>query len=105
MRSHNARLSTTVIRLLRSQQEAFNRATVGRRVPVLFEKPGRHAGQLIGRTPWLQSVHAAAPARLIGAEVAVEIEGAGANSLAGRVVTEAAPGQPGRHLPGTGAAA
>ncbi len=88
--------------LLRRQQEAFNQATVGRRVPVLFEKRGRHAGQLIGRTPWLQSVHAAAPERLIGAELAVEIEGAGANSLAGRLVTDATPGQ---HPSGIGAVA
>ena len=86
--------------LLRRQQDDFNRATIGRCVPVLFEKPGRHADQLIGRTPWLQSVHATGHPRLIGAEVEVEIVGAGPNSLAGRIVTrDAAP------LPGIGAAA
>ncbi|BBK45251.1 tRNA-2-methylthio-N(6)-dimethylallyladenosine synthase [Allostella vacuolata] len=73
--------------LLRRQQDAFNQATVGRRVPVLFEKRGRHPGQLIGRTPWLQSVHAEGAERLIGQEVEVDIAGSGPNSLAGRIVT------------------
>ncbi|WP_170216511.1 tRNA (N6-isopentenyl adenosine(37)-C2)-methylthiotransferase MiaB [Allostella humosa] len=73
--------------LLRTQQDAFNRATVGRRVPVLFEKRGRHPGQLVGRTPWLQSVHVDGAERLIGCELAVDIEAAGTNSLAGRIVT------------------
>src|SRR5262249_39778070 len=44
--------------LLREQQRAFNAASVGRVLPVLLEKPGRHPGQLIGRSPYLQSVHA-----------------------------------------------
>ena len=40
------------------QQRAFNDACVGRVLPVLFEKPGRHEGQLVGRSPYLQRVHA-----------------------------------------------
>ena len=44
--------------LLDAQRQAFNRATVGRRFDVVFDKPGRHEGQLIGRTPYMQSVHA-----------------------------------------------
>src|SRR5262249_32075345 len=44
--------------LLADQQRAFNRACVGRVLPVLFERPGRHPGQLVGRSPYLQSVHA-----------------------------------------------
>ncbi|MGE0717522.1 MAG: tRNA (N6-isopentenyl adenosine(37)-C2)-methylthiotransferase MiaB [Alphaproteobacteria bacterium] len=71
--------------LLRRQQDAFNAATVGRTVPVLFEKRGRHPGQLAGRTPWLQAIHATAPDRLIGREIDVVVDGAGANSLSGRV--------------------
>ena len=41
--------------LLQQQQRAFNAACVGRVLPVLFEKPGRHDGQLVGRSPYLQS--------------------------------------------------
>ncbi len=69
--------------LLRAQQKAFNAATVGRVLPVLFERPGRKPGQLVGRTPYLQAVHAVAPAGLLGRIVDVEITQAQANSLAG----------------------
>ena len=41
--------------LLQQQQRAFNAACVGRVLPVLFEKPGRHDGQLVGRSPYLQA--------------------------------------------------
>jgi len=69
--------------LLTEQQSDFNRACIGHVLPVLFEKPGRHQGQLIGRSPYLQSVHAAVDAALVGAIVPILISGAGANSLAG----------------------
>ena len=59
---------------------------IGRRLPVLFEAPGRHSGQLKGRSPYLQPVHAEAPESLIGCVVEVEIEGLGAASLRGRPV-------------------
>ena len=65
---------------------AFNAATVGRRLPVLMEKPGRNLGQLIGRSPYLQAVWADAPAHLIGQVVEVEITGLGNFSLAGRLM-------------------
>jgi tRNA-2-methylthio-N6-dimethylallyladenosine synthase len=58
-------------------------------MPVLFEKLGRHAGQLIGRTPYLQSVYAQGKERLIGTIADVEIIGVGPNSLQGRLVTPA----------------
>ncbi len=45
--------------LLGEQQLAFNRASVGRRLAVLFERPGRKPGQFIGRSPYMQSVHLA----------------------------------------------
>ena len=67
--------------LLREQQGAFNRACVGLTVPVLFTGPGRHPGQLAGRSPWLQPVHATGPASLIGRESSVKIEAAHTNSL------------------------
>jgi tRNA-2-methylthio-N6-dimethylallyladenosine synthase len=69
--------------LLDEQQRAFNDAMVGRTVDVLFERPGRHVGQLIGRSPYLQAVHAEAPAALIGQIVAVRIEAAAKMSLKG----------------------
>jgi tRNA-2-methylthio-N6-dimethylallyladenosine synthase len=69
--------------VLKDQQRDFNRACIGRVLPVLFEKPGRHAGQLVGRSPYLQSVHAAADAGIVGKIVPILISEAGANSLAG----------------------
>ena len=53
-------------------------------------KPGRKPGQLIGKSPYLQSVVVQAPPRLIGQIVDVHIEEAGPNSLKGHVVMEAA---------------
>ena len=72
--------------LLRAQQRAFNAASVGRVLPVLFDKPGRHRGQIVGRSPYLQSVHAAAEAARIGDIVPVMITAAEPNSLAGAIV-------------------
>jgi tRNA-2-methylthio-N6-dimethylallyladenosine synthase len=69
--------------LLAAQQAEFNAACVGRTLPVLFEKSGRHSGQIIGRSPYLQGVHVTAPQSLIGQVVAVAIIRAERNSLAG----------------------
>ena len=76
--------------LLEEQRQAFNAAMAGRTVPVLFEREGRHAGQIAGRSPYLQAVHVDAPQRLIGRIVPVRIASAGSNSLAGAVELEAA---------------
>jgi tRNA-2-methylthio-N6-dimethylallyladenosine synthase len=73
----------TLQALLLEQQARFNAATAGRTVEVLFEKVGRHPGQLTGRTPWLQAVHAHASAERLGCVVPVRIASAGRNSLAG----------------------
>jgi tRNA-2-methylthio-N6-dimethylallyladenosine synthase len=72
--------------VLESQRQAFNRAQVGRVLPVLFEKKGRHAGQLIGRSPYLQSVHAEAPDSMLGSITPVMIVGTTPNALSGRPV-------------------
>jgi tRNA-2-methylthio-N6-dimethylallyladenosine synthase len=69
--------------LLAEQQQEFNDSMVGRIVPVLLERPGRHPGQLIGRSPYLQAVHAEAAPERIGEIVPVRILGCGRNSLAG----------------------
>ena len=76
--------------LLQEQQEAFNRSVVGRTAPVLIEKAGRHAGQIGGRSPWLQPVHIDGPERLIGQIVPVRIDSATRNSLSGSLVLETA---------------
>jgi tRNA-2-methylthio-N6-dimethylallyladenosine synthase len=76
--------------LLEDQQRAFNAAQAGRTLPVLFEKPGRHAGQLVGRSPYLQAVHVSAPDQLLGQIVPVKVESAGRNSLAGALELEPA---------------
>ena len=70
--------------LLADQQHQFNRACIGRTLPVLLEKPGRHPGQLVGRSPYLQSVHLDAD-HGVGEIVPVTICGAGPNSLSGRL--------------------
>jgi tRNA-2-methylthio-N6-dimethylallyladenosine synthase len=74
--------------LLEQQRQAFNAATVGREVEVLIEKPGRHAGQIAGKSPYLQAVHLTGGAGLIGRVARVAIRSAGANSLAGELVME-----------------
>jgi len=72
--------------LLAEQQAAFQAACVGRTLPVLIEKPGRHAGQMVGRSPYLQAVHLEAEPGLAGRIVAVEVTEAGPHSLGGRPV-------------------
>jgi tRNA-2-methylthio-N6-dimethylallyladenosine synthase len=72
--------------LLNEQQAEFNRACVGRTLDVLLEKPGRNPGQLIGRSPYLQSVFLDAGDRQIGETVRVEIAETGPNSLTGHMV-------------------
>jgi tRNA-2-methylthio-N6-dimethylallyladenosine synthase len=72
--------------LLTEQQRAYNESCVGRVLPVLFERSGRHPGQLVGRSPYLQPVHAEAPAEWVGAIVPVTIRAAQPNSLAGAIV-------------------
>ncbi|EZP71381.1 (Dimethylallyl)adenosine tRNA methylthiotransferase MiaB [Sphingomonas paucimobilis] len=70
--------------LINRHQAEFNAAAVGRRTDILLERKGRHPGQLIGKTPWLQSVHITAPELFIGDMVEVDIISAGPNSLAGQ---------------------
>jgi tRNA-2-methylthio-N6-dimethylallyladenosine synthase len=68
--------------LLESQRQAFNRGTVGRSVDVLLEKPGRHPGQLAGKSPYLQAVQIEGGGQ-VGDIVPVRIVRAGSNSLFG----------------------
>ncbi len=72
--------------LLASQQQAFNATKLGAVMPVLLQEPGRKPGQLIGKSPWLQSVHLDAAAGMIGRIVDVRTDSAHPNSLGGVIV-------------------
>jgi tRNA-2-methylthio-N6-dimethylallyladenosine synthase len=72
--------------LLESQRQAFNRGTVGRTLDVLLEKPGRHPGQLAGKSPYLQAVQIEDATHRIGDVVRVRIVRAGTNSLFGELL-------------------
>jgi tRNA-2-methylthio-N6-dimethylallyladenosine synthase len=74
--------------LLAEQQRAFNAEQEGKVLPVLFDKPGRHPGQILGRSPYLQAVHADGPQTLIGKIVPVRIRSAAMNSLTGELALE-----------------
>ncbi|MFM6951477.1 MAG: radical SAM protein, partial [Novosphingobium sp.] len=81
------RLSRLQAALIASQL-AFNQATVGRKCAVLVERTGRHPGQWVGKSPWLQSVYFSGAAE-IGDLVEVELTEAGTHSLAARLLEPA----------------
>ena len=74
--------------LLLEQQQAFTVSMVGRTMPTLIEKPGRQAGQKVGRSPWLQPVIVDEKAGGIGDIIDVRITGTGFNSLHAELVAE-----------------
>jgi len=69
------------------QQAAFNARSFGRTFDVLFEKPGRYGGQVVGRSPYLQPVQVMADAAMIGEVMPVTITEVSANSLFGTLAT------------------
>ena len=78
--------------LLLQQQKDFNASLVGREIDVLFAEAGRHAGQAMGRSPYLQSVHVqigddAKIRSMIGQIHKVRVIGASANSLTGELLS------------------
>jgi tRNA-2-methylthio-N6-dimethylallyladenosine synthase len=77
-------------------QAAFMDACVGKTFDVLFDKPGRHPGQLVGRSPYLQPVPAIAPASLIGEIAPVTIVEVRTNSLYGMLAHAPASAAPPR---------
>ncbi|MEA3064934.1 MAG: tRNA-2-methylthio-N6-dimethylallyladenosine synthase [Sphingomonadales bacterium] len=84
--------------LLGEQQLAFNRAGVGRRTELLLERRGKRPGQMVGKSPWLQSVHVETEAG-IGDLIEVEIVSGGPNSLQGAAAPAKAEAPAGeRHL-------
>jgi tRNA-2-methylthio-N6-dimethylallyladenosine synthase len=73
--------------ILFAQQHEYNRRSVGKTMPVLFDRKGEKAGQLQGKSPWMQSVYVNAPERLFGEILDVTVEKAFQNGMYGTVVT------------------
>jgi tRNA-2-methylthio-N6-dimethylallyladenosine synthase len=69
---------------INARQLAFNRSKVGVETQILIEREGRHAGQVIGRSPWLQSVHVECHAQP-GDLIDVTLVAAGPNSMSGAI--------------------
>ncbi len=76
--------------LLGKHQLEFNEEAVGRTCDVLLERKGKFDGQLIGKTPWLQSAHIDVPGLEIGDMVRVELNEAGYSSVTGKVLMKEA---------------
>ncbi|MBZ9855083.1 tRNA (N6-isopentenyl adenosine(37)-C2)-methylthiotransferase MiaB [Mesorhizobium sp. CA13] len=72
--------------LLLKQQQDFGLSLVGRTIDTLIEKPGRQAGQKVGRSPWLQPVIVDEKAGEIGDIIQVRITKTGYNSLFAELV-------------------
>ena len=71
--------------VLNAQQVTFNASQTNETLEVLFEKQGKKVGQMVGRSPYLQTVHVDADETVIGRILPVKIEKAHANSLSGRI--------------------
>jgi tRNA-2-methylthio-N6-dimethylallyladenosine synthase len=76
------------------QQARFNEQCLGHAFDVLFEKPGRRPGQIVGRSPYLQSVQVLAPRAMIGEIVPVTITEIGSNSLFGALAQAPSAAEP-----------
>jgi tRNA-2-methylthio-N6-dimethylallyladenosine synthase len=68
-------------------QSAFNGGCLGQEMEVLFDRPGRHPGQVVGRSPWMQPVHVTAPDLALGSLARVRVVKTSPNSLAGEVIS------------------
>ena len=73
--------------LITRQQRDFNVGFVGRQVEVLLEKPGKLPGQLVGRTPYLQTVQVMAPRALVGLLAQANVTDIGTNTLFGELIS------------------
>jgi tRNA-2-methylthio-N6-dimethylallyladenosine synthase len=71
--------------LIDSQQSAFNSAAIGTTVDVLFERAGRNAGQIVGRTAYLQPAHVMASSDIIGQVLPVRLDSLERYSLLGEL--------------------
>ncbi len=87
--------------LIDSQQSAFNRATIGSTVDVLFERKGRNPGQIVGRTAYLQPAHVTAPSDIIGQVLPVSVARLERYSLLGELAGPSPrPAQPSEMITG-----
>jgi tRNA-2-methylthio-N6-dimethylallyladenosine synthase len=74
------------------QLDAFNGRCLGATMAVLFEKPGKRPGQIVGKSPYLQSVHVMAPKSLIGEIHPVTVTEIGSFTLSGTLAHAATLG-------------
>ena len=74
--------------LLFAQQLAYNKSFIGRTIPVLFERHGKKAGQFLGKSPYMQSVHVLSNDDIMGKICWVAITGAFETSLQGEIIVE-----------------
>lgn len=89
--------------LIDSQQSAFNKAAIGSTVDVLFERPARKAGQIVGRTAFLQPAHVMASPDIIGQILPVRIDSLERYSFLGELATPRAAREPASSSIATGA--
>ena len=76
------------------QQAEFNARCLRHIFDVLFEKPGRHPGQIVGRSPYLQPVQVMAAQTMIGGIAAVQVTEIASNSLFGAFAQGGAHAEP-----------
>lgn len=72
--------------VLMDKQRAFNETMIGKTLHILFERKGRHQGQILGKSPYMQSVHVQGASTVLGQILPVKIQAAANNSLTGELV-------------------
>jgi tRNA-2-methylthio-N6-dimethylallyladenosine synthase len=72
---------------LEYHRKTFNLRSMGMRVPVLFDKPGRLPGQMVGRSMFLQPVHVTADASILSTVADVEVNEINSSGLFGTLVS------------------
>jgi tRNA-2-methylthio-N6-dimethylallyladenosine synthase len=85
--------------LIDSQQSAFNQAAIGTTVDVLFERPARNPGQIVGRTAYLQPAHVMASDAIVGQVLPVRIDSLERYSLLGALAAGATVSAPPLSVP------
>jgi len=78
--------------LLKQIQIEFNQSSAGEIMGVLFDRPGRKPGQLVGRSPYMQPVHVDAPLEMMGEIADVRIAEVHTNSLGGALLRQSKDG-------------
>lgn len=72
--------------LLFEYQNKFNQSCIGKVMPVLLEQKGRHKGQLIGRTPYMQNLHVETNSANLNKIIMAKVVDATTNSLSGKEI-------------------